>query len=87
MAGARLVGRGLLAVWLVVSFARLGAAAVRTHFEVLDLRYALGAALTMINMQGRALIITREDLEVAVWALEQRRPRRGVQREERGGGV
>lgn len=65
----------LLAVALAVG-PRLYAAKVRAQERADHMQYAVGACLATITNFDVALELTTQDLEIAIWALEQRRHRR-----------
>ena len=65
----------LLAVGLAVG-PRLYAAKVRAQERVDQAKYAEGACLTIITNLNTALEITTEDLEIAIWAIQQKQNRR-----------
>jgi hypothetical protein len=61
-----------LAAFLVIG-PWLGARIVHAQEEADSISYAVGAARVMMLNCKRALSISNEDLETAIWALQQRR--------------
>ena len=65
----------LLAFALFVA-PRLGAAVVRAQERADAIQYVQGAYLAIITNYNSALTISEEDIQMAVWALKQKKRRR-----------